>query len=74
MWCQVRSGILAAFGGLLIGKGIYAYQLIIGILGGLIVVYALYRLKVVSCALPKHRTLRDTSLIPPRPRKYDAVK
>lgn len=52
MWCQVRSGLLAAFGGLLIGKGIYAYQLVTGILGGLIVVYALYRLKVVSCALP----------------------
>jgi len=52
MWCQIRSGILAAFGGLLIGKGIYTHQLVTTILGGLIVVYALYRLRVMSCALP----------------------
>jgi hypothetical protein len=52
MWCQVRSGLLAAFGGLLIGKGIYTHQLITAILGGIIVLYALYRLRVMSCALP----------------------
>ena len=52
MWCQVRSGMVAAFGGLLIGKGIYTRQLVTTILGGVIVLYALYRLRVMSCALP----------------------
>jgi hypothetical protein len=51
MWCQVRSGLLAAFGGLLVGKGVYTHQLITVVFGALIVVYALYRLKVASCAL-----------------------
>jgi len=52
MWCQVRSGLLATFGGLLVGKGVYTHQLITVVFGALIVVYALYRLKVASCALP----------------------
>ena len=44
--------MLAAFGGLLVGKGLYGQQLVTAVLVAIIIVYALYRLKVASCALP----------------------